>query len=514
MRKALAANGRVNYGLVLAYGALFGFAAFLLFYHLDNRPLWGDEAETALLAKNILHFGIPKTVDGVNHITVLGNFRDENGVHVWTWAPWLPEYLVAAVYRLFGENTWTSRVGFAAIAWLAALLFGYVSYQIYQDHRVALSSSILLSTSEIFLLHSRQCRYYSVTVFAEVLVVYGAFALLSNRKRATWFLAAGLILQFYTNFIVAAANLPLLITLGWFIRRQRDSLTKLAIAGGVAALAALPWMIYAHSWQQSHELVHENLAAKILYYCTEWQFHFVPWIFLLLPLVGLFIKRRAPQASTATTVRRLEQALSVLIVGYFITLLLPRSELRYLLPLLPVGCLLAAAWLFRYLRWPILAVGLLALQATSNLIAFATTFGLDREHQLRLPLFQFVKGLSQTYADRFADVRDFFSREARAGQTVLVQDPEFPMIFYTGLKIIDARLTTPDGLPDWILPQSASGLLDQNPIAIPDSAKPYYEPVVIRVHDSERLGSVPEPDCYQYRATEKMTDFLIYRKKM
>ena len=43
--------------------------------------------------------------------------------------------------------------------------------------------------------------------------------------------------------------------------------------------------------------------------------------------------------------------------------------------------------------------------------------------------------------------------------------------------------------------------------------KDYYEPISIRVHDSDRLGNVPEPDVYQYRATEKITDFLIYRKK-
>jgi Dolichyl-phosphate-mannose-protein mannosyltransferase len=507
-------NRRISCGLILAYGALFAFALFLFSYHLDNRPLWGDEAETALLAKNILRFGIPKTVDGVNHITVLGNFRDENAAHVWTWAPWLPEYLVAGVYRLFGENTLTSRVGFAAIGWLSVILLGHVSYQIYRDHRIALSSMFLLATSEIFLLHSRQCRYYSVTVFAEVLLVYGAFALLSNRRRAIWLLAFGLILQFYTNFIVAAANLPLLMALGWFSRRQRQPLLKLAIAVGLVLLVALPWLIYARTWQQSRELIHESLMAKAWYYMTEWHFHFIPWVFLLLPLITLFGKRPASQALSKTTARLLEQSLSILIVGYFIILLLPRSELRYLLPLLPVACLLAATWSFRYLRWPVLAMGLIGLQAATNLIAIVTAFGLDREHGLRSPLFEFIGGLKQGYVDRFTDVRDFFATEARPGQTIWVRDPEFPLIFYTGLHIIDARLRTPENLPDWILPQSASGLLDQNILALPDSIKSYYEAVSIRVRDSDRLDNVPEPDCYQYRPTEKTTDFLIYRKSI
>src|SRR5713101_4837333 len=333
-------NRRISYGLILAYGALFAFALFLFFYQLNNRLLWGDEAETALLAKNILRFGIPKTVDGVNHITVLGNLRDENAAHVWTWAPWLPEYFVAGVYRLFGENTLTSRVGFAAIGWLSVILLGHVSYQIYRDHRIALSTTFLVATSEIFLLHSRQCRYYSVTVFAEILLVYGAFALLSNRRRAIWLLAFGLILQFYTNFIVAAANLPLLIALSWFAWKEKRVLTRLTIAVGVFALAALPWVAYARPWQQSRAIIHENPVSEALYYCTEWHFHFLPWIILLLPAVNLFTNAHRPQASTTVLVRPLEQSLSVLLVGYFLILLVPPSELRYLLPLLPVGCLL------------------------------------------------------------------------------------------------------------------------------------------------------------------------------
>jgi hypothetical protein len=122
--------------------------------------------------------------------------------------------------------------------------------------------------------------------------------------------------------------------------------------------------------------------------------------------------------------------------------------------------------------------------------------------------------LNHNYADRFTDVRDFFSREAHAGQTVWTPDPEFPLIFYTGLKIIDGRLRAPEGLPDWILPRSASGLVDQNPLAVPDSVKPHYDSIFIQVHDSDRLDNLPEPDCYQYHSTQKLTDFLIYRKRI
>jgi hypothetical protein len=418
------------------------------------------------------------------------------------------------MYALFGASTWTSRAAFAAIGWFSVLLLAHLSYKIYRDHRVALGSVVLLATSEIFLLHSRQCRYYSVTVFAEILLVYGAFELLANSKRATWFLASALILQFYTNFIVAAANLPLLVALSWFVWKERRVLTRLTIAVGVFALAALPWVAYARPWQQSRAIIHENPVSEALYYCTEWHFHFLPWIILLLPAVNLFTNAHHPQVSTTVLVRPLEQSLSALLVGYFLILLVPPSELRYLLPLLPVGCLLVAAGLFRYLPSPILATAVIALQATTNLIAVATTFGLNREHPWRAPLFQFIGGLNEAYADRFSDVRDFFSKEAHPGQSVWAPDPEFPTIFYMRLKIIDGRLETPDSLPDWILPQSASGLLEQQALKIPDSIKPYYDTIFIRVHDSDRFDKVPEPDCYQYQSTQRFTDFLIYRKRI
>ncbi|HEV3243938.1 MAG TPA: glycosyltransferase family 39 protein [Chthoniobacterales bacterium] len=498
-------------GIILLYSLLFTFCLFLLFCRLDAHLLWGDEAETALLAKNTARFGIPKTTDLVNHITVLGNLRDENAAHVWTWAPWLQEYLVAGMYLLFGATTWTSRAVFAGIGWLSVVLVAHVSYRIYRDHRVALGSAFLLTTSEIFLLQSRQCRYYSVTVFAEILLVYGAFELLKNRKQAICLLSVALILQFYTNFIVAAANLPLLIALSWFNRRQKQTLVKLAITIALFLTAVLPWVVYARTWRQSQELIHEDLLTKALYYCTEWHFHFVPWILLLLPVVGFCTKVKLP--GPTTPIRPFEQSLSILIIGYFVILLLPRSELRYLLPLLPIGCLLVSRWLFRYLPSPILAAAIIVLQGGTNLIAVATTFGLNREHAYRAPLFEFIGGLNQDYTDRFTDLREFFSKEAQSGQTVWVADPEFPLIFYNGLKIIDGRLRTPDSLPDWILPQSASGLVEGRPLEIPESVKQYYELMVIQVHDSSRLDSVPEPDVYQYITTTKRGDFVIYRKR-
>ena len=49
--------------IILALGA------FLLLYHLDHRPFWQDEAETARLAKRVLTYGVPQAYDGVNLVS-------------------------------------------------------------------------------------------------------------------------------------------------------------------------------------------------------------------------------------------------------------------------------------------------------------------------------------------------------------------------------------------------------------------------------------------------------------
>ena len=433
-----------------------------------------------------------------------------------TWAPWLQEYVVAGAYIIFGPTTWASRIPFAVIAWLAVVLLAYVVYRIYRDHRMALASALLLGTSEVFLLHARQCRYYAITVFAEVLLIYGVYELLANRKRGVWCFALALTLQFYTNYIVAIANLAVIIPLSWFLFKQRKGgIIPVALALGLFLCAAAPWLVYAQPWHQSKELIHEELGGKAWYYLTEWHFHFIPWIFLLLPALGALATaghRRNPKRGPGT-ITPFEVSLLTLFAGYFVALLLPLAELRHLLPLLPVGCVLCAVWAFRYIRLSIFAVAVIFVQLISNVFAVATSFRLSQEHTWRLPLIDYLRGLNGRYANRFVDVLDFFSREARAGQSVWVADPEFSLIFYTGLKVIDARLAKPDTFPDWILPQSASGVLIQDPLLLPETVKPYYEAISIRVHDSDRIDCVPEPDTYQYRTTEKWTDFVIYKKK-
>jgi hypothetical protein len=503
-----------NISVAGCYGVVLAFAFFLLFYHLDNHLLWGDEGETAVLARNVARFGVPRTFDGTNYI-LLHNRRDENQDHVWVWSPWLQEYIAAGSFILLGPTTWAGRAPFALIGWCSLVALALVAHKIYRSHGVALASVVLLGASEVFLLHARQCRYYSISVFGEILLVYGIHQLFVQKRRGIGFAALALVLQFYSNYIVVAANLPALLILAWMLRKQgKPALLRVAAVLGILMVAALPWLVYAHPWGQASAVGEGNYFRKAWSYLMEFHFHFIPLCFLLLPFFGWILVRSDRQTTGPDVSKHWERLMLFLLASHFAVIpLAPGFYLRYLLPIIPVTCLLAAAWIFRYVKWRALVVLVIAVQVLSNAFSMATAYPFRGAHIFRLPLLEYVRGMATPYTDRFTDVLEFFKQEARPRQMVLSFDPEFPLRFYTQLAVIDGVLMAPPKgrLPDWILPSSASGVMAQEAVALPDFLKPLYEMITIPVHDSLRGDSIPEPDIYQYQSVPTRVPFILYK---
>ena len=459
--------------LILATAGLF-----LAFCNLDGRLFWADEAENAVLARNILKFGVPKVDDGVNHISLHGDrFDARDGV--WTWSPWLPEYVTAASFAVFGQTTWAGRAPFAFIGWLTVAALGALTWKIYRSHRITLAAMLLLGTSEVFLLHIRQCRYYSITVFAEVLLLYGIYQILTKTKGGPWLVLAGLALQFYCNYTIAAANIPLLLVLAWTLYRQERlkkncgpgsqvALPPLLISFAILFLISVPWLVFTEVWRQGSAEPHDPWTKTLRFYLVQFHFHFFPWCIVLLPAYGWLVehfgaKRHAGQTSCPPAIspavasetankpaeaasnrasdrfndstiqrfnepalRSFERYLFLLPFLYMPFLfVMSGGYLRYLLPVLPALCVLVASWLFRYVRWTALAVALLMIQCVSNVFSVATD-PFAKQYPVRSPLADFVFGTLLPYQDRFTDVLDFFQKHAKPGDTVISGNPEFP----------------------------------------------------------------------------------------
>jgi 4-amino-4-deoxy-L-arabinose transferase-like glycosyltransferase len=507
-------------GLAAGYVLLFAAAFWLLFYHLDSHLLWGDEAETADLARNVIRFGVPKTYDGTNYI-LLPVGKDENAAHVWIWSPWLQEYITAGSFLLFGPTTWAARAPFALIGWGSLVALALVTHKIYRNHAITLAAVALLGTSEIFLLHARQCRYYSISILAEIVLIYGIYQLFARNRRGIWVSAVALILLFYSNYIMVAANFAALFFLGCAFRsRGKQAVLEIAAIFGIVFIAALPWLIYAHSWAQSSSIVPESYFEKAADYLTEIHFHFMPLWFLLFPLISFSQAYKNRQTKPLDATQNWEGFLLILVVYYFgVILFVPGGFLRYLLPLLPVMCLLMAAMAFRWCKWRWLAVLVVAIQCTTNFFSVTTAYPFGGNHALRAPLVEYMRGMVAPYTDRFADALDFLKTRTHPGDTVLTFDPEFPLIFYTRLAVIDARVKTatsalaPGKLPDWFLPSPASKILPHKPGTLSAFMVPRYEKITISVHDSALGDTIPEPDFYQYQTATNQEPFIIYKLK-
>ena len=109
-----------NYTTYILLGVLLAISAFLIFKNLSDNYLWQDEAESAVLAKNILKFGYPSAFDGTNSLRVYLSSLGAN--YQWKFHPWLHFYLISLSYSILGVNTFSSRLPFAICGLLSIIL--------------------------------------------------------------------------------------------------------------------------------------------------------------------------------------------------------------------------------------------------------------------------------------------------------------------------------------------------------------------------------------------------------
>lgn len=213
---------------------------FILFLIIGARvhPLWGDEAETALFARNILKHGVPKGWDGVN-IMGINNAVVLNDDLINHTSPWAQYYLTAASFVLFGESSFTARIPSMVFAILTIPLLYMFVLSLTSSKRTASISSGILSCSVPFLLFSFQARYYSLVTMCAVLLAY-----LSIRKNS-WlenmvFVFSGAVF-FYGNYVVFALFYAALTAAT--VVHYRKSVKRLIVLGVAIAFVTAPWMI-------------------------------------------------------------------------------------------------------------------------------------------------------------------------------------------------------------------------------------------------------------------------------
>ncbi|MDO8560104.1 MAG: glycosyltransferase family 39 protein [bacterium] len=221
------------------------------------RPLWQDEAESVIYAQQILEDGYPHDTfrgerlyetrsflpdDDPKYEFVSTNFA---GSRFEKNKGWLPYYLMAGSFRLFGVGAWQARLP-AAIFGGLTVSAAYLLARLVLPPPASLLVAALQAGNPLAVAAEGQARYYAALTLAFTLAVVAFERWRRSRQKKNWWLAVGgVIALFYTHaplavYLGAAGVFAAVQTLGWpgLLRSARWW------AGVTAIVAAtLPWVL-------------------------------------------------------------------------------------------------------------------------------------------------------------------------------------------------------------------------------------------------------------------------------
>jgi hypothetical protein len=505
---------------LLALAAILAVACCLLVPRLDDRYLWEDEAETALLARNVLRFGVPLAWDGRDLVSQeCGADLDANGL--WRQTPWLPMYLVAASFHLLGVDAFAARLPFVLVALATLPSLWYLALVLFRQRRVALVATIALALSVPFLLHARQSRYYVLVAFAVVWTLAGYVGAVRGRRAGIGWLALAMTVLFHANYLVFAATLAGLIAALPALRPARDGVVRIAAAAGLVAAFNAPWLLLfdpsGKTALAAESLSFGAFAVRLGTYLRAIELYFFPVVGLGVVLAVALVARRRrgaplpPGLDVAT-------ALALFCAAYVCVLsLTPLLFLRYLVGLAPVGALLIGYVVTALARTP---VGVAA--------ALALILGVDRADALRFaagsPLIKYVDEITHDYEGPIEAVVRFLDRETRRGDRVYVTYGALGVRFHTDLEVRGGTACQPldDWRPEWLVvrwffrlnPLGPTGLVDAervrqwaNARILSGEYRRIELPAIDSVHDA-----LPEPDLHLYRTPREGRRVAVWKR--
>ncbi len=218
------------------------------FYRLDQQLLWDDEAETGVVARNVLHHGYPIAYDGRN-VTFYDNGGGLNKNLVFKNIPWLQYYLGALSLLIFGNNTLGLRILFV----FCGVLCFFPIYAVLKSRlKYPAILTVLTLISPQVVLFQRSARYYPVLILLYAVLVWHLQRDFKGSRNH--FLSAVLIfvLLFHTHSFAAVCSALALVVFCLCFRREVLASYFFACAIGFA------------SWLAWHQLLGPSLPASSL----------------------------------------------------------------------------------------------------------------------------------------------------------------------------------------------------------------------------------------------------------
>ena len=514
--------------------AILAVAAFLFFFHLDQRPFWQDEAETACLAKNVVETGLPYAFNGVNYISQ-ENGREFNADYLWRWSPWGQIYLTAAAFYLLGANTFAGRLPFAIFGLLDVVFLYLLIKRKFNDERWACLAASLLASSVLFILYSRQCRYYSVVAFLIIATLYFFRSNWQTKFGPFCLLVLSLGLLFHTNYLVFGSFLVPFLVAAMITYPQELPITRTLMAALAIGILLIPGIMLFQFYNQAALLPHNDLLYRVYKYFTSYfaeLFQFMvplPICIYLLWRWGYLHKCKVPSDPKDKFIF----FVSLIVVGNILMLLLvPQREHRYLIHLYPLAAIIVG-WTvgkaYNYQKFSGVLLGVLLIFTNwmnlipMNWLGITNRLSHNDFEMLtypNIPMKQFLTELFSDYPDVNQNLIDFFNSHAQPGEVILVSYGDLPLQFYTPFQVtgsLQGRL--PLDSPDWVVKRiytryGRGYYLNKSEDYILrhlDLSKDYQK-ISLRFPD-DFFGNRPDPYYHRFVAPEWIPRLAVYRKK-
>jgi 4-amino-4-deoxy-L-arabinose transferase-like glycosyltransferase len=514
--------------------------AFLLTCRLDDAYLWQDEAETALVSRHLLSYGLPLSSDGTDWVQQAGQaFVEFTPDYVWIYHSWLQYALTAAAFRIFGPTTFAARLPFVLVG-LATLLFfhRFLRRWLGPAGLVAGVGSVLLLFCIPFVLLMRQDRYYALAAFSTLLTLDAYLHLRAGERWAAPYLILSAALLYHSHY---GAFFPTMAALGvhWFLGRpSRTASRRFLFSAAMIACLVLPWASYMHVLTRGQPFAPDRFLGhlgQLSVYITGWVFPLV-----LVPVLLVACLRRGTGRSLALSSSQATFcSLAGLVVVINIIMLSANSAFdwaffRYIAHLIPVLLAMLAivvAWVLH--RWPVAGYVLLGVLLASNgLHSLPYTLpGLRTLNPAGLwpasPAFEalsdvwakagrfrsdplmYAQELTHEYEGPNEGLVAYFREHAQVGQTVLVNYEDLPLMFYTRLNVIGgmgAHGLTDTALPDWVVDRRNGPYRDALASIVASGS---YERIELPYPDI-RWENRPEPGTHNYVTVRDADPVVVY----
>jgi 4-amino-4-deoxy-L-arabinose transferase-like glycosyltransferase len=401
---------------------VFALSLLLLLPNLNRHFLWQDEAQTALISKTILANGIPKISDGKNSFSQeLGAEAGPDGIY--KWHPWLPFYIHAAFFALFGTSDFAARLPDALFGAGTAFICFWIMLSMGRGRREALTAAAVLMLIIPFLVMCRQCRYYSLAAFFSAASVWAYFQFIQLRRWGGILLTLSALMLFHTQLIFGAAFTASVMIHSVFTGRKLFRKLLLPIGGILAG--TVPWLVYISdiSYRSRYGSTFLNLTdalTRFSFYLTQFRRYIVPLYFLLIIAFTAVIWREKIFAFFGEKKK---------FTGFFIiyltitigsiSLAAPYSFFRYLVPIIPVCALL----------WAEVIESAFRLHTFLG-AAYFFTFLVSQ------PLTKYYGEITTSYTGPMEGLVWYLKNNAAPSDVVAITFGDLPIKWYTGLRVM------------------------------------------------------------------------------